>query len=155
MIEQSPLGFGLLEKKIVLKSGLDEFLNLNHIYVLNNFYVEKLSETEIKQLLSNDKEIISLLIKNTYKDVLTYTNGSHERFKINYTFSTNINSYSYNDELVLGIYYGSNTQNYNSKEKYLDNYKQKQIFMKDFSKMLTKEIFDKLDISAKLIIKKY
>ena len=43
----SSLDFGNINKSIKLFSNLNEYFNLNHIYLLNNFFVEKLTKDEL------------------------------------------------------------------------------------------------------------
>ena len=79
-------------------------------------------------LISNNEEQILNLIKNTYKNIITYTREDlpNKRFKINYTFSTSEDSFSYNDELVIAIYYGKITEEevrgYMDKEQFNPRY---------------------------------
>ena len=112
---------------------------MRNIYLLSN-------------LINNEEEIFNL-IKNIYKNIITYTREDipNKRFKINYTFSTSKESFSYNDELVVAIYYGKNTIDLISKENYLDNYYKKQEFLNDLSNNLSNEIKNKLDLDCKII----
>lgn len=155
-MKNSELDFGILQEKVNLKSNLEEYLNLNYFYILNNFYVEKLTDEEKMILISNNEEQILNLIKNTYKNIITYTREDlpNKRFKINYTFSTSEDSFSYNDELVIAIYYGKNTIDLISKENYLDNYNKKQEFLNNLSNNLSNEIKNNLDLDCKIIYKK-
>ena len=152
-MKNSELDFGILQSKVNIKSNLEEYLNLNYFYILNNFYIEKLTDEEKQILMSNNEEEIFNLIKNTYKNIITYTREDipNNRFKINYTFSTSKESFSYNDELVVAIYYGKNTIDLISKENYLDNYNKKQEFLNDLSNNLSNEIKSKLDLDCKII----
>lgn len=153
LIKNSELDFGILQQKVNIKSNLEEYLNLNYFYILNNFYIEKLTDEEKLILRSNNEEEIFNLIKNTYKNIITYTREDipNKRFKINYTFSTSKESFSYNDELVVAIYYGKNTIDLISKENYLDNYHKKQEFLNDLSNNLSNDIKSKLDLDSKII----
>ena len=158
-IENSEYGFGKLDNKIKLKSDLEEYLNLNYMYVLNNFYIEKLNKEALNILDGNDGNLKRDLISKTYKTVIlsNYHKGQYidKKYKVNYTNSDNINKFSYNDELVLAIYYGKNTVEYGSKEKYLENFKNKKTFLQGISNELVKEFKDKLDLNLKVIFEKY
>ena len=145
--------------KHIRSRGLDHtFLIAKELKKLrkNNFYVEKLTDEEKMILISNNEEQILNLIKNTYKNIITYTREDlpNKRFKINYTFSTSEDSFSYNDELVIAIYYGKNTIDLVSKENYLDNYNKKQEFLNNLSNNLSNEIKNNLDLDCKIIYKK-
>lgn len=155
-MKNSELDFGLLNRKVNLKSNLDEYLNLNYFYILNIFYVEKLTNEQQLILSSNNEEQIIQLVINTYKDIIKYTREDHpnERYKVNYTFNSSEESYSYNDELVIAIYYGSNTIDLVTKEKYLDNYHKKEEFLNEISNDLSSEIKNNLDLDCKIIYQK-
>ncbi|MBQ6539224.1 MAG: hypothetical protein IJL76_02985 [Bacilli bacterium] len=153
LIDESNLSFGEVNK-VQLKSNLEEYLNLNHFYILNNFYIEKLSPEEQNLLQSTNEEEILSLVKRTYKDIITKSREDFKRFKINYTFSTAETSFSYNDELVIGIYYGSNKEKYNSEDLYLENYQKKKEFLNELSTKLKNEIKEKLFIDTKIIVEK-
>lgn len=155
LINNSELGFGLVQSKIELKSQLGEYLNLNHIYILNNFYVEKLSREELETLKSNNKEEILSLIKRTYKEVIKYPReNNNKQFKVNYTNYSSEDVLSFNDELVIFIYYGSNTKSYYTKEAYLKNYEEKLEFLEQLKNQMSLEIKQKLDINSKILHQK-
>ena len=155
LINNSELGFGLVKGNIQLKSQLNEYLNLNHIYILNNFYVEKLNGEELEILNSNNNEEVLALIKRTYKEIIKYTRENQNmRFKINYTNSSSEDVLSFNDELVIHIYYGSNTKKYNTKEAYLKNYIEKKEFLEQLKNQISIEIKQKLDIDSSILFKK-
>ncbi len=157
-IDDSDFGFGKLEVDIKIKSGLKEFLELNHFYVLNNFQIDKLEKNEIEILINGSEEQKSDLIAKTYKEVIwnNYHNGEYlqEPYKINYLYSNGNNGYAYNNELVIIIYYGKNIKEYGSKEKYLDNFIEKRIFLRDISSRISDEVKQKLDISCKVLYEK-
>lgn len=155
LISQSEFGFGELKNKVKLRSNLDEFLNLKYFYILNSFYVEKLSQSELSVLLSNNKNDIVSLVERTYKNIITKSsdNGG-ERFMLNYTYSTSLSNYSYNNELVIAIYYGVNKYKYNDKEKYLNNYSKQIEFLKNMAKTISDDFKNKLDLPVKVIFQK-
>ena len=153
-IDESPLGFGKVKNPIKLKSKLSEYLNLNHFYVLNKFYINKLNNNDINILINGNENQINSLIIETYKEVLTYPNEKYKdikTLKINYTFSTSEETYSNSDELVIAIYYGDNTKNYGTKENYLKNYNEKQLFMKNMEQRICSEIKEILKINNKIM----
>ena len=152
-ITNSNLDFGLCNN-YKLPSNLDEFLNLKYIYILNKFYIEKLSKEELNILVNGNEQDKEQLINNTYKKILLYGDDPNKKVKINYNNTDIYEDYSNNDELVIGIFYGSNNNKYNTEEDYLDNYNKKKEFMKELSQRLKEEIKLKLDLNTNVIIRK-
>ena len=154
-LEASELGFGSINRKIELNSGLDEFLNLKYIWILNNFYIEKLSKEQLAILISGTEEAKQSLVLSTYKDIIltNYHRGEYinQRYKINLTDSTSLNDFSFNDELVLGIFFGENKVKSNTKEDYLNLYEKKKDYLKRFNNQLITEIKNNLGIETKII----
>ena len=143
-IKNSKLGFGDITSKVNLKSNLYEYMKLNHIFVLNEFYIEKLDSNGIQILKNGKEEDKENLIIKTYKEIIksNYNRGkySSEIYKINYLLYDSNKGYFDNDSLVLAIYYGRNKEKYNSKEKYINNYLKKKEFMDKLINKLKKEI---------------
>ena len=154
-LETSELGFGPIGRKIELKSGLDEFLNLKYIWILNNFYVEKLSKDQLAILANGSDLDKQSLVLNTFKDVIlsNYHRGEYinQRYKINLTDSTSINDFSFNDELVIGIYFGENKVKSDTKEQYLELYNKKKEYLNKFSEQLINDIKNNLGVEAKIL----
>ena len=164
LIKNSGLDFGIPKPaKINLGTNLKEYLNLEYIYLVNNFFIEKLSEEHLEILKNralnknyNFDEEIRLLISSTFKDVI-----KNNYFKNNYTdkvykvcYGYNIKSnYADNDSLVLKILYGKNTKELD-KEKYIENNKVKEFHINNIKEFLKKEIEDNLNIKCTIISEK-
>ena len=157
-IIDSKLGFGDLSKKVNLRSNLDEFMDINHIFVLNSFYIEKLDNNQIEVLKNGTNEDKEKLIKETYKDVIrdNYYDGKYrnEVYKVNYLNSTSNYGYFDNDSLVLAIYYGSNKYEYGSKENYLINYEEKRKYLDNICNEIKANIKNELGIKCDIIYSK-
>ena len=158
LIKNSELGFGLLNHKVKLKSRLDEYLELNYFFVLNNFRIEKLSQLDIQILKSNNDIEKNNLIQRSYKEIIkdNYKNGLYvdKPYLINYLDSTSDYGYAFNNELVIAIYYGKNINKYGSKKAYLDNYKSKREFLDNISENIKEDIKRELGLSSKIIYEK-
>ena len=154
----SKLGFGNVSNEVNLKSNLNEFMNLNHIYVLNEFLIEKLDINQIEVLKNGSDEDKNRLIKETYKEIIKnnyhFDKYDDKIYKINYINSTSDYGFFDNDSLVLAIYYGKNKNKYGSKEKYLDNYIEKKKYLNNISNKIKKDIKEKLNIKCDIIYNK-
>jgi hypothetical protein len=155
-ISTNELGIGDNHAQIQLKSGLNEYLNLNHFYILNSFNINILSEEDKNKLLNEEIEEQYKIIEKTFREVIKYNDSSikKDRYKVNYTYSTDIKDYAYNDELVIALYYGSNKNKYGSKEEYLNHYNKRVEYLNDMTDKIKKEIKDKLNVDASFIIRK-
>ena len=150
-INSSSLGF-TESNNVSLASNLDEYLNLKYFYILNRFYLDKLSDEDLNILINgNDLERL-LLIENTYKKVLIY--GNDINLKLNHNNNDILNDFSNNGELVFGLYYGSSSLKVINEDEYFDNYNKKKEFLNDLADRLKNKIYDKLDLSVKIIIRK-
>ena len=153
----SNLDFGECIEKPKLFSGLNEYLNLNHIYILNLFFVEKLSINTLNILSSGSDEEKKSIIEHTYKEVLknNYYGGKYDNrvYKISYGMRPSLHNLVSNNALVIGIYYGKNKNDYN-KNSYLQNYEQKKKFLNDFSNRIKIEVSQKLGIPVEIICNK-
>ncbi len=154
-IKNSKIGIGDLDKNIKLKSSLNEFLNLNHIFILNEFHIEKLNKDQIDILKGNDENEKKSLVINTFKEVIrnNYLNGKYENktYKINYINSTGKAGIFDNDSLVIAIYYGKNKYKYGSKELYLKNYRERIDFLKELSFKIKRDVNVELDLKCDVI----
>ena len=154
-IKNSKIGIGDLDKNIKLKSSLNEFLNLNHIFILNEFHIEKLNKDQIDILKGNDENEKKSLVINTFKEVIrnNYLNGKYENktYKINYINSTGNAGIFDNDSLVIAIYYGKNKYKYGSKELYLKNYRERIDFLKELSFKIKRDVNVELDLKCDVI----
>ena len=157
-ISNSSLGFGKVNNKPILKSGLNEYFDLNSFYLLNNFRIEKLSKESLNYLKSNDINGRIKLVEQTYKEVLkdNYLHGKYieEPYQINYLFSSSNLGYALNNELFIAIYYGLNTEEYGSIDAYLENYNEKRGLLEFISSEIKDKIKRELGLSCKIIYEK-
>ena len=153
----SSLDFGNINKSIKLFSNLNEYFNLNHIYLLNNFFVEKLTKAELDILKSDNEKELLKLVENTYKELIknNYNNGKYSEnvYKICYGVYPTPENLIDNNSLVLIIYYGKNNRKY-GKKGYIDNYKKKRELLKEISIKIENEISKNLDIPVKVLFEK-
>ena len=156
-ITNSDLDFGNCTNKQKLYSQLNEYLNLNHIYILNNFFIEKLSIEALNVLKNGSYEEALNIIKLTYKEVIKnnfYKNRYVDKiYKISYGMYPTPYNMADNNELVFMIYYGLNTKKYN-KEEYLKNYREKKNKLAEISNKIVEEVSNKLEIPVKVMYRK-
>ena len=97
-----------------------------------------------------------MITRNIYynfnKKVLIY--GNDINLKLNHNNNDILNDFSNNGELVFGLYYGSSSLKAINEDEYFDNYNKKKEFLNDLADRLKNEIYDKLDLSVKIIIRK-
>jgi len=163
-IKNSGLDFGVSHPtQAQLISGIPEYLNLEYIYLLNNFYVEKMDINYINVLkeyaVKGDftlNDVVIDIVKRTYKDVIrnNYRDGSYtnDSYKICYGYAIPSNMCD-NDALVLKIYYSKNTTTMNDIE-FIKNIKDKEAYLKEVSNHLINEIKEKLDINVCILVEK-
>ena len=155
LLETSDLGFGATDVKIKLTSGLDEFLNLKFMWILNKFFIEKLSKEQLTILDNGTDMDKQNLVLNTYKDIIlsNYHRGEYtdKRYLINLTNSELIEDFSYNDELVIGLFFGKNKIPSNTKEEFLDKYNKQKEYVNKLSEQLKTDIKNNLGINTKII----
>lgn len=163
-IKTSELDFGIPHpSKEQLISGLPEYLNLEYIYLLNNFFVEKLEIEDINKLMEYDMsvggnisdELVNIIVK-TYKDVIrnNYRSGTYSDkvYKICYSYANPID-FCDNDSLVFKIYYSKNTGKI-SDEDFIKNMKDKKEYIDSLSKNMINEINNKLNIKCEILVEK-
>ncbi len=157
-LKNSDLDFGLPSPtKKQLTSGLNEYLDLKYIYILNNFFIEKLDNEDINSLKDElEKDVIDLnenlinIIERTYKEIINnnYYKGSYIEKNYNVCYGDiTLDSYAPNNALVLKIFYGKNTKEFNH-EEFIKNIKEKKIFLQKFSEELKEEIEKNLNIKC-------
>ena len=158
MITSSDLGFGNVSKPLVLNSKLNEYLKLYHIYILNNFFIEKLNKNEFDILKGFNETSKIDMVSKTYKNIILndYIDGkfTDKRVLVNYTNSTSLSDMSYNDQLVIALYYGENTISFNDEDSYLVNYNKKKEFLNNIVNNLVNDFNQKLNLSVKVIYEK-
>ena len=139
--------------------SLNEYLDLDYIFLLNNLFIEKLSSDDINLLKSFHGEVSLIfidLIKRTYKDVI-YDNYlkegySDQIYKVCYGAVVPSNFVD-NKSLVLKIYYGKNTKNIDGKAFIELHEKQLEFFLK-LMKELINDIEEKLNIKCEILLEK-
>lgn len=163
-ILNSNLDFGISHPSNEEKGNiLNDYINLKYIYILNNFFIEKLSLDDINKLkeslnikyLKPNKELLEI-INRTYKDVIwnnyTYKGYVDNNYNVYYG-EFQPENFVDNDALVLKIYYGKNKINLNDQD-YLTNMSEKKLFLSNLSNRLKKEIEEKLNINVNVLTEK-
>ena len=163
-IKTSGLDFGIPHPtKEQLISGLPEYLNLEYIYLLNNFFVEKLDIEDINILKEYDlsvggnisDQLVNIILK-TYKDVIknNYHNGEYtdKVYKVCYSYADPVD-FCDNDSLVLKIYYSKNISKM-SDEDFIKNMKDKKEYIDSLSNNMINEITNKLNIKCEILVEK-
>lgn len=164
LIKDSNLDFGVPHPtKEELATNLNEYFNFEYIYLINSFFVEKLSIEQINMLVecSIRKDFafsleIREMIESTYKEVIrkNFFKGEYvdKRYKVCYGAVTSSN-FANNDELVLKILYSRNTKQLSDSE-YIVNIKEKKKYLNDLTKLLKEEILSKLGVECTVLIEK-
>lgn len=163
-IRNSNLDFGIPHPtKQQLISDLPEYLNLNYIYLLNNFFIEKLDISDInllKQYFVQSSFVmdnnLTNMIERTYKNVI-----KRNYFDGKYTDGINKVCYGYvrpdnfcdDDAIVLKIYYSKNTVLFTD-EEFLKNIKDKELFLQSLSENIISDVKNKLNINCNILIEK-
>lgn len=163
-IFNSNLYFGISNPSNKQKgNGLNEYIKFNYIYLLNNFFVEKLSVEDINKLqnalnegnLRPTPELLEI-IDRTYKQVIrnNYTNNGYldNVFKVYYG-EYKPDNFVDNDALVIKIFYGKNSKEL-SDDEYLKNMSEKKKFLNDLSIKLMTELKEQLDLNINILIEK-
>lgn len=157
-IKESNLDFGISTPTMKQKYTItEEFFDFDYIYLINRFYVEKLSIEELSILKSNDEDIIMNLIENTYKEIIKdnfrnneYTN---EVYRVRYGNSSKETNFIPNNNIVFKILYSKNNKKY-SNEEYIKNMKDKREFLNNIIEEISEEIKNILDIDCSIIVEK-
>lgn len=160
----SELDFGISHPILEQKgNNLNDFLKFNYIFLLNDFFIEKLSIEDINVLLNSlklqklvpTKELMEM-IKRTYVDVIknNYTKNGYvdDVFKVSYG-EFHPGNFVSNNALVLKIFYGKNKRQMTD-EEYLLNMKEKKEYLNNFIQRLKNEITNKLNISVEVLSEK-
>ena len=144
-----------------LISGLGEYLGLKYIYLLNNFFIEKLEKEDIDILKACiEKNVIGIeayeMVKKTYKEVIrnNYLKGKYERerYQVCYGYALP-NNFAYNDDIVLKIYYSKNTKKLEDKE-FIENLRNQKKILESIKERIIEEIKSKLNDTTTVIIEK-
>ena len=145
MIKNSDLNFSIPELQNPTLNALNEYLNLDFIYNLNNYFVEKLSVEDIELLKNNTN--LTLLVKRTYKTVLVYGN---EKCNVCYGPSSDIN-FARNDAVVFKLYYKIIDDN-NDLDIFLAKDKKIKELINFVVNSIKNEVESKLDINCDFLI---
>ena len=164
-IVNSGLYFGVPHpNKDELISGLNEYLGLNYIYLVNNFYIEKLSKEDIDILIKYantnnitlNNELLNV-IERTYNDVIknNYLKGeySDNKYQVCYGKYAIPSNFADNDALVFKIYYSKNTKQLNDNE-FIENIKKQKEFMNSLKDKIEQEVREKMNISCNVLFDK-
>ena len=161
-IKNSDLDFGKGHPtKSNLINDLGEYLGLNYIYVINDFFIEKLSINdlnELRKVYQEKKYNINTIkmIEKTYKEVLNnnFVKGKYVNEPFNRCYGPVIpKNFALSDSLVIKIIFGKNMKQYDDTE-YLANAKAKTNFLNILSNDLKKEIGEKLGIRVTIFREK-
>jgi len=145
-----------------LISGLREFMGLDHIYLLNNFFIEKLEMNEIELLKGNlgkkieaSKELLEM-VERTYKEIIkkNFFKGEYTDnvYKVCYGVAVPSN-FADNNAIVLKIYYSKNTKKLND-EEFINNLVKQKELIKGLKERLKKEMEDKLGVPCEVLDEK-
>ena len=161
-IKNSDLDFGQGHPvKINLINDLGEYLGLNYIFIINDFFVEKLSINDLNELrrVYQEKKYnlnTKKMIERTYKDVLNnnFVNGEFKDVPFNRCYGPMVpKNFALSDSLVIKIIFGKNIKQYNDDE-YLAKAKAKTNFLNILSNELKKEIEEKFGIRVTILREK-
>lgn len=161
-IKNSDLDFGKgYPTKSNLINDLGEYLGLNYIYIINDFFIEKLSINdlnELRKVYQEKKYNINTIkmIEKTYKEVLNnnFVNGKYVNEPFNRCYGPVIpKNFALSDSLVIKIIFGKNTKQYDD-EEYLVNAKAKTNFLNILCNDLKKEIEENLGIKVTILREK-
>lgn len=161
-IKNSDLDFGKGHPtKSNLINDLGEYLGLNYIYIINDFFIEKLrinDLNELRKVYQEKKYNINTIkmIEKTYKEVLNnnFVNGKYVNEPFNRCYGPVIpKNFALSDSLVMKIIFGKNTKQYDDTE-YLVNAKAKTSFLNILCNDLKKGIEENLGIRVTILREK-
>lgn len=161
-IKNSDLDFGKGHPtKSNLINDLGEYLGLNYIYIINDFFIEKLrinDLNELRKVYQEKKYNINTIkmIGKTYKEVLNnnFVNGKYVDEPFNRCYGPVIpKNFALSDSLVIKIIFGKNTKQYDDTE-YLVNAKAKTSFLNILCNDLKKGIEENLGIRVTILREK-
>lgn len=141
--------------------NLNNYLNLNYIFLINNLFVEKLSVDDIKFLRKkfnkdNITDEMLDMIKRTYKDVIydNYLRGEYQNtiYKVCYGSVVPFNFVD-NNALVFKIYYGKNLIDKDG-DAFIELHQKQLDFLEKLKTKLKSEIKEKLDINCEILQEK-
>lgn len=139
---------------------LNEYLDLDYIFLINNLFIEKLSINDLNLLKESNKDDINdsiiNMIKNTYKEIINdnYHRGEYTDKIYNVCYGPFV-PYNFvkNNNLVFKIYYGKNLIDVHKMEYYKLRSNQTKFF-NDLMDVIKKEVKEKLNIECDILIEK-
>ena len=157
MIKNSDLSIGTNSKY----KNINEYLNLDYIFLINNLFVEKLSNEDINEILNKfnkdniSNELINTIDK-TYKDVIldNYREDGYtdKIYKVCYGSIVPRNMVN-NNSLVFKLVYGKNLIDVEG-DKFIGLHKKQLMFLEDVINKLKEEVSNKLNIDCEVLLEK-
>ena len=156
-IKNSGLGIGINPKY----KSLNEYLDLDYIFFINNLFVEKLSTNDVDKIINSfdinniSSELLDI-IEKTYKDVIydNYFKGEYQNIICKVCYGPLIpTNFVNNNALVFKIYYGKNTINLNG-DDFIELHEKQLEFLNNLINDIKKEVNEKLNIDCEILIKK-
>jgi hypothetical protein len=157
MIKNSDLSIGTNSKY----KSINEYLNLDYIFLINNLFVEKLSNEDINEILNKfNKDNISneliTIIERTYKDVIldNYREDGYtdKIYKVCYGSIVPRNMVN-NNSLVFKLIYGKNLIDVEG-DQFIGLHKKQLMFLEDVINKLKEEVSNKLNIDCEVLLEK-
>lgn len=157
MIKNSGLYIGVNSKY----KSLNEYLNLDYIFLITNLFIEKLSIEDINLIMDKfDKENINNelvgLVERTYKDVIydNYFEGEYTNSTYNVCYGPVVPSnFVLNNALAFKIYYGKNLINLDGDE-FIKLHEKQLAFFDKLINEIKDEVKEKLDIDCGVLLEK-
>lgn len=157
MIKNSGLYIGINNKY----KSLNLYLNFDHLFLINNLFVEKLTTEDINLLIIEfNKENISNqlleMVSRTYRDIIrdNYFKGEYTDlvYKVCYGPAIPSNMVD-NDSLVFKIYYGKNIIDLDG-EKFIELHEKQLSFFEELIKKLKNDVKESLNITCDVLLEK-
>lgn len=156
LIEASNLYIGKNKKY----KALNAYINSDYLFLINNFFVEKLSVDDLKLISNFDQDVISNelmeLIKRTYKDIIkdNYYEGEYTDKTYQVCYGPIIpENFVDNDSLVFKIYYGRNLKDF-AKDDFIKIHKEQLNFFKQLINEIKRDIMDNFSVKCEILIEK-
>ena len=140
--ENSNLHFNQVEKE-----DMDMYQSnsiFKYFYVRNNLYLEKLSNEDIENLLSNDSNKKDIVLR-TFKDIINIDDG----YKVCYGPDTD-NFWYDSDILVLGFRFLEFSDNGLSDEAWEEEFYKKRTYLNNMFSSLEASLTEKLGLKVKI-----
>lgn len=141
--------------------SLNEYLNLDYIFLINNLFIEKLSDDNLELLKNSfNKDNLSIelveMVKNTYQDVIrdNYLNGEYYDKIYNVCYGEFVpTNFVSNNSLVFKIYYGKNLKEL-FKEDFIKLHQDQLKFFRKIISEIKNEIMVKLNVQCEILLEK-